>query len=315
MKFVARAHPCHIFGVNMLYNNYSSYIRETYSNKKVIKVCIDGGFTCPNRDGTKGVGGCIFCGERGSGEHIAKRIPKEQVEHFMKKCPKADLFLAYFQNFTNTYAPISVLKERYDSALSDSRVVGLIIGTRPDCINEEVADLLAKYNSTHNLWVELGLQSASDDTGKVINRGYPTADFIKAVGLLEARGIKTVAHMIVGLPGEDKGEVDATVDLINSLNIWGVKIHSLYVMEGTVLADMYKRGEYTPPTLAEYARFTARALARLRPDMIVHRITGDCQPELLLAPEWNRDKDGIIAAVRQEMHRNGWRQGTLFKGE
>ena len=296
----------------MLYNNYSTYIRNTYPEKKVIKVCIDGGFSCPNRDGSVSTGGCIFCGERGAGEHIARRTPARQIEHFKEKCPRAELFLAYFQNFTNTYAPTSVLKERYDSALCDPDVVGLIIGTRPDCITEENADLIASYTKTHNVWVELGLQSSSDATGELINRGYRTERFIEAARLLKSRGVKVVAHRIIGLPGEDRDEVMATVELINSLKIWGVKMHSLYVMKGTALEEMYKRGEYTPPTRLHYATLTAEALARLDPDMIVHRITGDCQAELLVAPEWNRDKDGMIDAVRRQMRQNGWRQGSLY---
>ena len=299
----------------MLYNNYSTYIRRTYPDKKVIKVCIDGGFTCPNRDGRVSKGGCIFCGERGAGEHIARRVPSEQIAHFKNKCPKAELFLAYFQNFTNTYAPVSVLKERYDSALLDKDVAGLIIGTRPDCIDGEIADLIASYTATHDVWVELGLQSSSDETGELINRGYKSECFAEAVRLLHSRGIRVVAHIIVGLPGESREEVMATVGFVNSLDVWGVKLHSLYVMKGTVLEEMYNRGEYTPPTLFEYASITAEALARLKPSMIVHRITGDCQAELLVAPEWNGDKDGMIDAVRKEMRRNGWRQGTLYQGE
>ena len=298
----------------MLYNNLSSYLKATYGTG-VSKICIDGGFGCPNRDGTCGVGGCIFCGERGAGEHIdPERSVRAQVENALSRDKKSERFIAYFQNFTNTYAPVDVLRTRYDSALISDRICALAIGTRPDCISDEIAELIASYKQRVDVWVELGLQSASDVTAEVINRGYKTEVFVRAAEILKSHGIPFVAHMIIGLPGEGEAEIDATVDLINR-DAWGVKIHSIYVMEGTELARMHRAGEYTPPTLDEYTRLAARSIARLRPDITVHRVTGDCPSGLLVAPEWNSDKNKIISLIRSELERSGSRQGSLYSGD
>ena len=295
----------------MLYNNFSSYLKDKYG-ARVSKICIDGGFGCPNRDGTCGIGGCIYCGERGAGEHIDPTVDiRSQVERALDKDARSAGFIAYFQNFTNTYAPINVLKERYDSALISDRIVALAIGTRPDCIDDSVAELIASYKSRVDVWVELGLQTASDDTARIINRGYKTDVYKRAAAILKAHGIPFVAHMIIGLPGEDADDVRATVELINE-DAWGVKIHSIYVMEGTELARMYRAGEYTPPTLDVYTSLAAEAIACLRPDMIVHRITGDCPDGLLVAPEWNKDKNKTIALIRAKLEREGLKQGDLY---
>ena len=295
----------------MLYNNLSSYLKAKYGTR-LSKICIDGGFSCPNRDGTCGHGGCIFCGERGAGEHIdpAKSI-SAQVEDALGSNKRAEGFIAYFQNFTNTYAPVPVLKERYDAALISDKIKILAIGTRPDCINGEIADLIASYKERVDVWVELGLQSASDETARKINRGYPTEIYRRAAEILTSRQIPFVTHMIIGLPDEGEREIDATVDLINEKS-WGVKIHSLYVMEGTALAELYRSGDYVPPTLDEYVSLAARSLTRLRPDMIVHRVTGDCPDGLLVAPDWNTDKNKVIELIRERLETNGQRQGTIF---
>ena len=276
------------------------------------KICIDGGFGCPNRDGTCGVGGCIYCGERGAGEHIDPTLDiRRQVEEALDRDKRSDRLIAYFQNFTNTYAPVDVLKERYDSALISDRIAALAIGTRPDCITDEIAELIASYKDRVDVWVELGLQSASDEVAAIINRGYKTEVYKRAVSILKAYGIPFVAHMIIGLPGDNAENIDATVDLINE-DAWGVKIHSIYVMEGTALAGMYRSGSYTPPTMEEYVCLAARSISRLRPDMIVHRITGDCPDGLLVAPDWNKDKNRIIAAIRERLEREEHRQGSLY---
>ena len=295
----------------MLYNNLSGYFREKYG-KRLGKICIDGGFSCPNRDGTCGIGGCIYCGERGAGEHIDPSISiREQVLTALQEAEDEDMFVAYFQNFTNTYAPIDILKERYDSALISDKIVALAIGTRPDCITEEIAELIASYKNRVDVWVELGLQSASDKIAEVINRGYKTEVYKRATSILKAYGIPFVTHMIIGLPSDTPENVDATVDLINE-GAWGVKIHSIYVMDGTALAGMHRAGLYVPPTLEEYVSLATRSIARLRPDMVVHRITGDCPSGLLVAPEWNRDKNKVIAEIRGKLERDGVRQGSLY---
>ena len=296
----------------MLYNNLSSYLKSKYGSR-VSKICIDGGFGCPNRDGTCGTGGCIYCGERGAGEHIDPTVSIcEQVKNQLARGSDDSRYIAYFQNFTNTYAPLDVLKERYDSALTDERIIALAIGTRPDCISDEIAELIASYKDRVDVWVELGLQTASDVTANIINRGYKTEVYKRAAECLTSHGIPFVTHMIIGLPGEGEGEIDSTVDVINESGSWGVKIHSIYVMEGTTLAEMYQRGEYEPPTLEEYVRLSARSLSRLKPDMVVHRITGDCPDGLLVAPEWNRDKNKVINLIRKRLESDGLCQGSLY---
>ncbi|MBQ9084895.1 MAG: TIGR01212 family radical SAM protein [Clostridia bacterium] len=296
----------------MLYNNLSGYFRKKYGSR-LRKICIDGGFTCPNRDGKCGIGGCIFCGERGAGEHIDQTLSiRQQVEKGLSHLGEKGRAIAYFQSFTNTYAPVDVLRERYDTALIDERIVALAVGTRPDCINEEIADLLLEYSKRVDVWVELGLQSASDKTARMINRGYPTSVFSSAVEMLASRGIPVVAHMIIGLPGEGEAEVDQTVDLLNRSPIWGVKLHSLYVMEGTRLADMYRSGEFAPIDEGEYIALAARCIARLRGDIVIHRLTGDCPEGLLVAPSSSCTKNEIIDKINSRLRENGHRQGSLY---
>ena len=297
----------------MLYNNLSGYLRLKYG-RRLSKICIDGGFSCPNRDGKCGTGGCTYCSPCGSGEHIDPvGSITEQVNAALSCAKDGEGFIAYFQNFTNTYAPVDVLKKRYDAALVDGRIAVLAVGTRPDCIDGEVADLLASYLSRVDVWVELGLQTASDTTAKMINRGYDTAVFLNAAKILAERNIPFVVHIMVGLPGEGEREVENTVRLVNSVHPFGVKIHSTYVVRGTVLAEQYERGEYTPLLRCDYVRICAESIARLRPDTVVHRITGDCPRDLLVAPEWNTDKNGVIADIQRYMKEHGLYQGSLYE--
>ena len=297
----------------MLYNNLSSYLRKNY-RKRLKKICIDAGFTCPNRDGKCGIGGCIFCGERGAGEHIAPNEKiTEQVTSAISKAKEDDFFIAYFQNFTNTYAPVKVLKERYDSALIDERIKILSIGTRPDCITEEICELIESYGQKYEVWVELGLQTANDDTARLINRGYKREVFENAVHMLERHKIKVITHLMLGLPGENKSDAINSAEYLSRFDLFGVKIHSLYVMEGTVLAKMYEEKRYTPPTLSEYADMASEVLARISDKVIIHRITGDCPRDLLIAPDWNKNKNEIIDAVNSAMNKKGYQQGSLYK--
>lgn len=296
----------------MLYNNLSGYFRERYG-KRLGKICIDGGFDCPNRDGRCGMGGCIYCGERGAGEHIdpTKSI-KDQVLAGLADAEDEDMFVAYFQNFTNTYAPISVLRERYDAAITDKRIRVLAIGTRPDCIDEEIAELIASYKQRVDVWVELGLQTANDETAKLINRGYSRDVFERAMDILKKYDIPVVVHLIIGLPGESIADVKETVDYINRFDLFGIKIHSIYVMKGTVLEEMYLRGEYYPPDLEEYVEAAAYVIAHVSPKIILHRITGDCPRDMLVAPEWNRSKNEIISSIVAKMQREGLYQGCKY---
>lgn len=297
----------------MLYNNLSGYFREKYGSR-LGKICIDAGFSCPNRDGVCGVGGCIYCGERGAGEHIdVGSSIGEQVKNALEGAEEDELFVAYFQNFTNTYAPIKVLKERYDAALIDERIKVLAIGTRPDCIDEDVAKLIASYKDRCDVWVELGLQTASDKTAEIINRGYKTEVFAEAMEILKKYDIPVVVHLIVGLPGESLEEIKESVDYLSTFDIFGIKIHSIYVMEGTRLADMYRSGEYTPPSMQSYVDAAVYILTHLHPSVVVHRLTGDCPRDMLVAPEWNSAKHEIISAIVTKMQMQGHSQGSEYK--
>lgn len=296
----------------MLYNNLSGYFREKYG-KRLSKICIDGGFNCPNRDGTVGVGGCIYCGERGAGEHIDPALSiREQVMAGLRDYDSDDMFVAYFQNFTNTYAPVIILKERYDAALIDPRIKVLAIGTRPDCITEEIAELLASYKDRVEVWVELGLQTAKDKTAELINRGYNRECFGRAVDILNRYGIPVVVHLIVGLPDEGIEDIADTVEYINRFELFGIKIHSIYVMRGTALEGMYQRGKYTPPTMEEYVESAVYILTHISPRLTVHRITGDCPRDMLVAPHWNSDKRGVIDRIVYKMQSLGLRQGCEY---
>ena len=295
----------------MRYNNLSGYLREKYSGR-LKKICIDGHFSCPNRDGRCGVGGCIYCGERGAGEHIDPSSDIEKQVCDALSASPSDSFIAYFQNFTNTYAPLDVLRARYDAALIDDRIRVLAIGTRPDCIDEEVAALIASYKQRCDVWVELGLQTANDSTADLINRGYHREVFRNAMEILTRYKIPVVVHLIVGLPGEGPRELAATVEYINRFDIWGIKIHSIYVMRGTRLEEMYESGEYTPPTLEEFVDGAIYILTHVSPETVIHRLTGDCPRELLVAPPWNTDKHLIIAAINERLEREGLSQGCYF---
>ena len=298
----------------MLYNNLSGYLKSKYG-KRVRKICIDGGFTCPNRDGRVGTGGCIYCSERGSGEHIKSgcKIP-EQVARTLAVASEDDRFIAYFQNYTNTYAPCDVLREKYESALIDERIVALAIGTRPDCIDESVAALIASFSERVDVWVELGLQTACDVTAKKINRGYDSSVYLEAVRILGKYDIPTVTHIMIGLPGEGDTELIETVNMLNKADPWGVKIHSVYVPRGTALAKMYERGEYTPIDMETYISRAVFVLTHINPKTVIHRLTGDCPRELLVAPEWNTDKNAVISGIVKSMENNGVKQGEFYTG-
>ena len=296
----------------MLYNNLSGYLREKYG-RRVRKICIDGGFSCPNRDGRCGTGGCIYCSERGSGEHIDASLGiRDQVVRGLFSASDSDLFIAYFQNFTNTYADVATLRARYDSALIDRRIVCLAIGTRPDCITDEIAALIASYRDRVDVWVELGLQTASDRTAELINRGYRTEVYLEAMRILHKYNIPAVTHLMIGLPGEGDEELAETVRTVNLARPFGIKIHSVYVAEGTKLAEMYRRGEYEPIDRESYINRAVYVLRNISPDTVVHRLTGDCPPELLIAPLWNKDKNSVIEGINALLRESRTAQGADF---
>ena len=296
------------------YKHLNKYLKEKFG-ERTLKICIDGGFTCPNRDGTKGTGGCIFCSEKGSGEHInsAENITK-QVENYFKsyKAERANKFIVYFQNFTNTYDILENLKIKYDSALIDNRIVGLSVATRPDCINEEIVKLLSSYTNKYYVSIELGLQTSNDKTGKLIHREYLSKDFTNAVKLLNKYNIDVVAHIMVGLPNETKEDIKNTVEFINKHHIQGLKIHSCYVVENTILADMYKKQKYSPISLDEYLENAAYILTHISPNIVIHRISGDAPKDLLVAPDWNSHKKWIINGLDKFLKEKDLWQGMYY---
>ena len=343
------------------YKHLNKYLKEKFG-ERTLKICIDGGFTCPNRDGTKGIGGCIFCSEKGSGEHIKAGISNgtskksvdfdsnssntiscicssisSQVQNYFKsyKAERANKFIAYFQNFTNTYDTLENLKMKYDSALIDDRIVGLEVATRPDCITEEVVKLLKSYSDKYYVCVELGLQTANEETGKLINRCYTNADFTKAVGLLNKYGIDVVTHIMVGLPtlgmknkdieyilpddvksitrinkqSEFTQDVINTVDFLNKHQIQGIKIHSCYIVKNTKLEDLYREGKYIPLSLEQYLEECAYVITHINPNIIIHRVSGDSPKNLLVAPNWNLHKKWILNGLDRLL-----REENLFQG-
>lgn len=294
------------------YRTMGAMLEEKYG-QKIRKICIDGGFTCPNRDGTCGYGGCAFCGERGAGEQLDASLSiRQQAEKVLSRAKKDSMWILYFQNFTNTYAPVEVLKERYDAALIDDRIKILDIGTRPDCINEEVAELLASYTNKYEVWTELGLQTANDHTAKRINRGYDLECFKQAVQILKAHNLPVIVHIILGLPDETLEDVRKTIDLLNALHVDGVKIHSLFVMKDTKLEQWYKNGEFTPISMQTYIEWALDCVLRLSPDIVIHRLTGNCLRDLLVAPDWIINRDLILYTIDRRMYNENLTQGCRY---
>ena len=327
------------------YKHLNKYLKEKFG-ERTLKICIDGGFTCPNRDGSKGIGGCIFCSEKGSGEHIKNVVFETnnliidnklglslcnnvmpstvnisgQVKRYFNsyKAQRANKFIAYFQNFTNTYDTIENLKLKYDSALIDDRIVGLEIATRPDCITEDIAELLKSYTKKYYVCVELGLQTSNEETGKFINRCYTNDDFSNAVTILNKYGIDIVTHIMIGLPTEDGKNIETfsdiknTVDFLNRHNIQGLKIHSCYIVKNTKLEKLYNDGKYVPITLEQYLEQCSFVIVHISPDVIIHRVSGDAPKDLLVAPSWNSHKKWIINGLDKYLKENDLWQGKYY---
>ena len=299
------------------YRDLSGFLREKFG-EKTDKICLDGGFTCPNRDGTRGRGGCLFCSERGGGEFIEQ--PHEPITLQMQRGiaaaeasgRRARQFIAYFQNFSGTYAPKERLRCLYSEALTDPRTVGLAVATRPDCINREIAALLADFARTHYVWVELGLQTASDESAARLGIGYLREEFTRATELLAAQGIDTVAHIMVGLPHEGREDALRTLDFVNRHAVAGVKFHATYVTADSGLAALYRRGEFAPLTREEYTDTVTDLLAAARPDLVIHRLTGDPPKDSLLAPLWCREKIEVLNEIHRKLRERKITQGCRF---
>ena len=296
------------------YNQFNNWLKNKFG-ERTLKICIDGGFTCPNRDGVKGCGGCTFCGERGSGENTKRIDITTQVKNHLSsyKADRANKFIAYFQNFSNTYDKPEVLRQRYNAALIDDRIVALAVATRPDCINEEIAKLLNDYKNKYYVYVELGLQTSNEKVAEKFNRGYTNEDFVQAVKLLNKYNIDVVTHIMVGLPYEEEKDIENTVNFINSLDIMGVKIHSTYIIKNTQLETMYNNGEYTPISLEYYADKVCDIIANLRPDIVVCRITGDAPKDILVEPKWNTRKKIVLNAINRALDDRNIYQGEGYK--
>ena len=295
------------------YNKLNEYLKKKYG-ERTLKICIDGGFTCPNRDGTVGEGGCIFCSNRGSGDHIAVDDIQNQIVNYFNsyRANRANKFIVYFQNYTNTYDTIDNLKEKYESALIDDRIVCLSVATRPDCIMEEICKLLVSFKEKVDVCVELGLQTSSDIIGDFINRGYKSEVFSKAVELLNKYKIETVVHIMIGLPNETHENIVNTVDFLNMHKFNGIKIHSTYVIKDTRLAELFYGGKYEPMTLDYYIEEACYILTHINPDIIIHKISGDAPKDLLIAPEWNSHKKLILNGIDKYLKENDLHQGIYY---
>jgi len=299
------------------YRDYNTYLKEIFG-ERVQKISLDAGFSCPNRDGTISSRGCIYCDSRGSGTGaMIKRslsIDEQITEgiRLAEKKYKAQKFIAYFQSFTNTYAPVSQLRNIYQSALNHRGMVGLSVGTRPDCVDHEILGILSSFQKDYLVWIEYGLQSAHNETLSRINRGHDVACFKKAVAITKEHGIKICTHVILGLPGETRDMMMETAHFVAALPIDGIKIHSLYITRGTALADLYKNGEYTCLERGEYIETLIDFLEVLPPGIIIQRITGDPNASELIAPLWTQEKTQNISLINKRMEERDIWQGKKY---
>ena len=298
------------------YHTLNYFLREKFG-EKIFKISLDAGFSCPNRDGKVSKGGCIFCSERGSGDFAGDRafsISKqfEDIKLMMNKKWKEGKYIAYFQAYTNTYASVDVLRAKYDEAINNEGVVGLAIATRPDCLSEEVLDLIEEYSKKIYTWVELGLQTSNDETAKIINRGYKLEVFDEAVKNLNSRNIDVVAHVIFGLPNETKEDMINTIKYISNSGVKGIKMHLLHVMENTPLEVMYKHGKLRLMEQDEYIETICEAVTLLPQNMVIHRLTGDAPRNLLVGPMWSLKKWEVLNAIDKKMEDDNLYQGKNF---
>ena len=301
------------------YRDFDSYMKEIF-NKKIIKLPLDGGFTCPNRDGTISKTGCIFCSEAGSGEWTyGKKSISEQVAYQKSRLRKKNMptaYLAYFQNFTNTYGDVSRLRDLYYEALSCEDVMGLAIATRADCLSDEVLDLLEEISKEYFLLVELGMQSVNEKTIDLINRGYSHEVFNQGTRKLHARGIPTLVHMIVGLPFEERVDFVDDITYINTIRPWGIKIHNLYIEKPSRLFDYYKQNNLAyGMEMEDYVEIVVDLLRRLRPEIVINRLTGDGINEKIAHPLRSKNKARILTSIDKIMKDRNYRQGDLWKKE
>jgi radical SAM protein (TIGR01212 family) len=300
------------------YNFFGDYLNKKYGCK-ILKLPVNAGFGCPNRDGTLGSGGCIFCSDEGSAAPTA--VKSENILEQMKSAESSFArkfdhvhYIAYFQAFTNTYAPIPELKCAFDTALSYPGVSGLMIGTRPDCVPDDVLDLIASYKKENfELWLELGMQTMHEKSLTFIKRGHTHEQTRIAITEAARRGIPVCAHIILGIPGESWADMMATAAELSSLPVAGVKIHHLHIIKGTGLASFYRQKPFEMITMREYISILCDFIERLRPDIIVHRIAGDRDADSLIAPKWGMQKGTVQMSLDEEFIRRGSWQGLLVQ--
>jgi len=296
-------------------NTFGQSMLNKYG-ERVHKIAIDAGFTCPNRDGTIGRGGCTFCNNTSFSPNGRKPTPiAEQIEagrQVIRKRTGAQKYIAYFQAYTNTYADVEHLRTQYDMALSEPDVIGLSIGTRPDCVPIPVLDLLADYQDQgHEVWLELGLQSAFDDTLARVNRGHGRQEYETAVRNAQSRNINICTHLIAGLPGETNSHVRKSLEYVLMLGTQGLKLHPLHVVKGTQLANSWRQGDYRPITFQDYISTAADVIERTPAEVIYHRATGTASPDILLTPVWCAQKWSVLNGIEMELRSRGTRQGSL----
>ncbi|WP_303720632.1 TIGR01212 family radical SAM protein [Malonomonas rubra] len=297
---------------------YSTYLKQCFGGR-VHKISIDAGFGCPNRDGGRDAHGCLFCDPGGSGAVGIERnepipVQIERAKELMRRKYRAKYFIAYFQPFSNTFAPVEVLRDCYDQALAVDDVVGLAVGTRPDCLPTEVLDLLAEYHQQTYFWLEIGLQTVHDKTLNFLQRGHDYQCFLDAHQQAKERGIKVCVHLILGLPGETREDILATAEEMARLQVDGVKLHLLHVLEGTPLGDLYKQGQVSMFEMEDYVELVVDVIERLPPDTLIQRLTGDGPRHILLAPLWSMNKWEVLNAIDDELEKRGTRQGDKFRG-
>lgn len=299
-----------------LYRSINSYWRERYG-ERIQKISLDAGFTCPNRDGTKAVGGCIYCNNESfnfSPEAPVREQIARGIEHARRRYG-AGKFLAYFQAYSNTYGAPEHLYDVYSTIYDFPDIVGLSVGTRPDCVPEEALRVLQHFAATHEVWVEYGLESSNDDSLRRMNRAHSYSEFVDAVNRTAGRGLKIASHIILGFPWENEATMLQTARDLASLPIDAVKIHNLHVVRGTALETLHKRAPLGLMSLEEYASIAAKVLELLPPEMLVLRLSADCPASLLIAPDWCNQKTEIAKAIEQQLRQRDSKQGSLFAGD
>lgn len=298
------------------YHSLDYMLRERFG-EKVYKVTLNGGMSCPNRDGKIETRGCIFCSAGGSGDFAADAALsitdqiESQISILSQKRP-IHKYIAYFQAYTNTYAPVEYLEKIFTEAISHPKIVALSIGTRPDCLSPEIVALLSRLNKQKPVWIELGLQTIHESTARYIRRGYPLCVFDDAVKRLRKENIEVIVHTILGLPGENTADILETMEYLNHMDIQGIKLQLLHVLRGTDLAADYEKGLFQTYERDEYISLLINCLEHLRPDMVIHRITGDGPKDLLIAPLWASRKREVLNMLHHRMKEEQSYQGRLF---